>query len=191
MLYTEDFSMRHYVGFLQNGSQIQALLFLQIIIRLSRTFLHAFCKQEGAWSLYNFFYNHNYQEGTGNFTFKALILAGQQKALYHQNYLARKQLYILCSNHPAFHLQLQLVTQLVSQLAILYYQNYLPRNQEPAYYAFIFIYYATLQCSQNSPIMYAQEQYCCQTIMLLYAILHCNSLHVANNFYTDCFIRVY
>ena len=44
-------------------------------------FLHAFCMQEGAWSLYIFFQNHNYQGGTGNFTYKASILAGQQKAL--------------------------------------------------------------------------------------------------------------
>ena len=47
----------------------------------SRPFLYAFCMQEGVWLLYIFFQNHNYQGGTGNFTYKALILTGQQKAL--------------------------------------------------------------------------------------------------------------
>ena len=50
-------------------------------MRRSRPFLYAFCTQEGVWLLYIFFYNHNYQGGTGNFTYGALILAGQQKAL--------------------------------------------------------------------------------------------------------------
>ena len=55
-------------------------------MRRSCPFLYAFCMQEEAWSLYNFFWN-NYQGGTGNFAYKTSILAGQQKALYHQNYL--------------------------------------------------------------------------------------------------------
>ena len=47
----------------------------------SYLFLHTFCMQEGVQSLYIFFQNHNYPEGTGNFIYKASILAGQQKAL--------------------------------------------------------------------------------------------------------------
>ena len=34
--------------------------------------------QEGAWSLYIFFYDHNYQEDTGKFIYKASILDNKQ-----------------------------------------------------------------------------------------------------------------
>ena len=34
--------------------------------------------QEEAWLLYIFFYNHNYQGGTGKFIYKALILDNKQ-----------------------------------------------------------------------------------------------------------------
>ena len=50
-------------------------------VHRSHPFLHAFYMQEGAWSLYIFSQNHNYQGGTSDFTYKALILAGQQKVL--------------------------------------------------------------------------------------------------------------
>ena len=146
----------------------------------SHPFLHSFCIQEGAWSLYTFFQNHNYHGRTGNFTYKVLILARQQKALLKYDsfivqphkchvtpelppsqvamYLTQTtqpfflaiarhitsqlatQLIVLYSRitsltiaiyfaqttQPFFSLQLQLVTQLVSQLAIQYHQNYLP-----------------------------------------------------------------
>ena len=74
---------------------------------------------EGVWSLYNFFQNPNYLRGTGNFTYKALILAGQQKALYHQNYLPRKQLCVLLKppNH-SLQLQLQLHSQLLASYIV-------------------------------------------------------------------------
>ena len=90
---------------------------LQIAMCRSRPFLHAFCTQEEARLLYNFFYNHNYQRGTGNFGDKTLKLPGQHKTLYHQNYLPRKQLCILLKP-PSHSIQLQLVTQLASQLYV-------------------------------------------------------------------------
>ena len=34
--------------------------------------------QEGVWLLYIFFCNHNYQGGTGEFIYKALILGNKQ-----------------------------------------------------------------------------------------------------------------
>ena len=36
------------------------------------------CTQEGAWSLYIIFHNHNYQGGIGKFIYKALILGNKQ-----------------------------------------------------------------------------------------------------------------
>ena len=45
-----------------------------------------FCKkkrtQGGAWSLYIFLHNHNYQRGAGKFIYKALILDNKQLLLY-------------------------------------------------------------------------------------------------------------
>ena len=67
----------------------------------------------------HFFQNHNYQGGTGNFTYKASILAGQQKALQLPPELSSSQIAICILLKPPSHsIQLQLVTQLVSQLAI-------------------------------------------------------------------------
>ena len=44
--------------------------------------VYIFCKnkfmQEGAWLLCIFFCNHNYQEGSGGFIYKALILGNKQ-----------------------------------------------------------------------------------------------------------------
>ena len=103
------------------GLNSSIIIFLQICV--NHAFLHAFCTQEGAWLLNIFFQNHNYQGGTGNFTYVQGFDI-QQKALYHQNYfLADSQLYIFAQTT-------QLVTQLFSQLAILYHQNYLPRNSQ-------------------------------------------------------------
>ena len=34
--------------------------------------------------------SYNYQGGTGNSTYKASLLAGQQKLLYHQNYFPHR-----------------------------------------------------------------------------------------------------
>ena len=44
--------------------------------------VYIFCKtkrmQEGVWLLCIFFCNHNYQEGTGKFIYKVLILGNKQ-----------------------------------------------------------------------------------------------------------------
>ena len=44
--------------------------------------VYIFCKtkrmQEGVWLLCIFFCNHNYQEGTGKFMYKASILGNKQ-----------------------------------------------------------------------------------------------------------------
>ena len=83
-----------------NSNQI---IILQICIDHTLSCMHSCkkkCMQEGAWSLYIFFQNHNYQEGTGNFIYKALILDSKwlfsntraisqshTSAMYCQNYL--------------------------------------------------------------------------------------------------------
>ena len=88
-------------------------------MRRSCPFLQAFCTQEGVWSLYIFFQNHNYQGGTSNFTYKASIYS-KRLCTTGITFLADSQLYIL----------LKPPSQLHSQLAILYHQNYLLRNSQ-------------------------------------------------------------
>ena len=90
---------------------------LQICVDHAPSCIHFFKKkrmQEGAWLLYIFFQNHNDQEGTGNFIYKALILHNKQllsNMTGHKStqvpstnrtaFLADS--YIFCSNYPAIH----------------------------------------------------------------------------------------
>ena len=68
--------------------------------------------QKGVWSLYIFFHNHNYQEGTGKFNYKASILDNKQllsnmidRKATQVPYTTRMSFltdsYIFCSNFPA------------------------------------------------------------------------------------------
>ena len=54
--------------------------------------------QEGAWSLYIFFHNHNYQGGTGKFTNKASILDNKQ---LFSNIIDCKATQVLCTTRIA------------------------------------------------------------------------------------------
>ena len=137
-------------------------------MRRLHPFLHAFCTQEGALLLYIFFQNHNCQGGTGNFTYKASILAGEQKALYHQNYLPRKQLYILLKP-PSHSLQLQLVTQLASQLYCTTRITSLAIKSHPFKLLFLPI---MLCCNALKIHLLCQNKNFCQTIMLLCMVIH-------------------
>ena len=62
------------------GLNSSKIIMLQTCVKhaLIMPSLHVFCKnkctQEGAWLLYIFFQNHNYNEGTGKFIHKASIL---------------------------------------------------------------------------------------------------------------------
>ena len=60
--------------------------FLQICIDHALSCMHFVCKKGPGCCTFSSSY-HNYQGGTGNFIYKASILSGQQKTLYHQNYL--------------------------------------------------------------------------------------------------------
>ena len=75
-----------------------------------------FCKkehmQEGSWLLCIFFYNHNYQGGTGKFIYKASILGNKQLLSNIIDCKATQVLHITriafladsvisCSNYPA------------------------------------------------------------------------------------------
>ena len=64
------------------------------------------------WSLYIFFHNHNYQEGTGKFIYKASILGNKQllsnmidhkatQVPYTTRIAFLTDSYIFCSNFPA------------------------------------------------------------------------------------------
>ena len=125
-------------------------------MRRSHPFLLAFCRQEGAQSLYNLFQSHNYQGGTGKFTYKAFILAGQQKVLYHQNYLCllHKQLCILKFAQNTQPFIIAIANYIVSQLASYIVPPELPPSQLGTsllcFYFYPLCYAAVLL---NSPIM--------------------------------------
>ena len=68
--------------------------------------------QEGAWLLYIFFHNHNYQEGAGKFIYQASILDNKQllsnmtdceatQVPYTNKIALVTDSYMFCSNLPA------------------------------------------------------------------------------------------
>ena len=110
---------------------------LQIFVNHAPSCIH-FCKkkctQEGEWSLYIFFHNHNYQGGIGKFIYRALMLDNKQllsnlidceatQVPYTTRIAFLVDNYTFCSNYPAILCIITMVSYIASYLAILLYKG--------------------------------------------------------------------